>query len=197
MKFSFGKTAALTALAIGLASVGFAANYVADTSASSLEWKGSKVTGFHEGTVQLKSGMLHFADGKIEGGSFEIDLTTINTTDLSGGRKKKLDGHLRSDDFFSVDNFPTARLEVVKATPQADGGFDIEGPLTVKGITRPVTFDATLEEDGDSLRATGKVVVDRAKYNVRFRSGSFFQNLGDKLIYDDFEVDVEVVLKKA
>jgi len=192
------RIAASFALATGLLSSVLAGDYMADTSASSLHWKGTKVGGFHEGSLSLKSGSLKIVDGDLKGGSFEIDLGTINTTDLTGGKKKKLDGHLRSKDFFSVKKFPVADLKITSVSAgDSKGTFDVKANLSIKGISKPVSFKAKLSGSGDSMKATAKVVVDRANYDIKFKSGSFFENLGDKLIHDDFEVDVALVLKKS
>ena len=195
---NLSRPAAFITLALGLSSLTFADNYVADTDASTLVWKGSKVTGFHEGTVSLISGIVEIVDGALKGGRFEIDLGSINTTDLSGGKKRKLDGHLKSKDFFSVKSFPTAQLAITNVSADAEkSSFNVDADLTVKGISKPVSFTAILKENGDSIEAWGKVLVDRSKYAIKFKSGSFFENLGDKLIHDEFEVDVKLVLKKG
>ena len=195
---TLSRTLSVITLALSSLSLAFADNYVADTNASTLKWKGSKVTGFHEGTVGLKSGRVEIVDGALMGGHFEIDLGSINATDLTGGKKRKLDGHLKSKDFFSVKYYPTAQLAIKGVSDGGENGrFKIDADLTVKGISKPVSFTAVLRENGDSIEALGKVLVDRAKYDIKFKSGSFFENLGDKLIHDDFEVDVKLVLRKG
>ncbi len=172
-------------------------SYNVDTSASSISWKGSKVGGAHEGTVSLKSGNLEFSGGGLSGGSFEIDMTTINTTDLSGGRKKKLDGHLMSNDFFSVESFPSAKVKITNVSKGAEKGvYDVTADLSVKGISKEIQFTAHIDHNGDSATAKADIVFDRSNYDVKFRSGSFFQNLGNKLIHDDVEVGVMLALSK-
>lgn len=198
MKFSL-LAAALTSLAL-LASPSLWANseatLTADVDASKIIWTGSKVGGEHTGTIQLKSGELLIKNGLPVGGVFVMDMDSIDTTDLTGGKKKKLDGHLRSDDFFSVATHPTATLQITDVAPATrKGAFTFMGDLTIKGITKPIAFTADLHNHGSKARATAKIVVDRAEYDIRFKSGTFFENLGDNLIHDDFVLDVDLALE--
>ena len=163
-----------------------------DVTASSIEWVGKKVTGQHNGKVALKSGKLIMADGEIQGGMFEIDMTSIECLDLSGNMKGKLEGHLKSDDFFGVDTYPVATLEITNVTKKGDNTFDIIANATIKGKTNPVSFQAVV----DNGTATADIVIDRSKYDVKYGSGSFFDNLGDNMIYDDFQLSVTLVMQK-
>ncbi|MEZ4875097.1 MAG: YceI family protein [Flavobacteriaceae bacterium] len=156
-----------------------------EVTESTITWLGKKVTGKHSGTIQLKEGYLEMEGEELVGGLFVIDMTTIENTDLSGEYKGKLEGHLKSDDFFGVESYPTATLVINSAKKNANT-YTVMADITIKGITQPITFD--LNKDGNT--ATTKVVIDRSKFNVRYGSGSFFDNLGDKTIYDDFELDV-------
>lgn len=162
-----------------------------DVNASSIEWLGKKVTGQHTGTVNIKSGKLEMSNGKLTGGMFEIDMTSIAVTDLTGNMKGKLEGHLASDDFFSVASYPVATVKITEAKMLDSNKYDVTADLTIKGITEPINFTATM--NGDS--ATADITVDRAKYNVRYGSGSFFEGLGDKMIYDNFDLSVKLVMK--
>jgi polyisoprenoid-binding protein YceI len=163
-----------------------------DVTKSNITWLGKKVTGQHEGTVALKSGMLNLKDGNIMGGRFEIDMTTIKNTDMQGGGATKLEGHLASDDFFGVASHPVATVEIVSASKiEGTNTFNVNSNVTIKGITNPVTFVATLDDHA----ASAKIVVDRTKFDVKYGSGSFFDGLGDKMIYDDFELMVNLTLK--
>jgi len=155
---------------------------------SNIHWVGKKVTGQHEGTISLKEGVLIFKKGKLAGGKFIMDMTTINTTDLDGGMKNKLDGHLKSDDFFGTENFPTAGLVFKTIATKEKNNYTVTADLTIKGITNQITFDINV--NGSS--ATTKLVINRAKYDIKYGSGSFFDNLGDKTIYDDFDLDVKL-----
>lgn len=163
--------------------------YRIDTSASKVTWVGSKITGSsHTGTVSISEGGLQLDGGKISGGKFTIDMTSINVTDLDGSMKSKLEGHLKNDDFFSVDKFKTANLTITNVS-----GDNITADLTIKGITHAVTFPAKVVTDGNgSITATAKIQVDRAKYDVRYGSDSFFDNLGDKAINNIIEFEVSL-----
>ncbi|GLB52126.1 hypothetical protein NBRC110019_11650 [Neptunitalea chrysea] len=158
------------------------------TGESTVTWKGYKVTGSHEGTVDLKSGTLKFDDSKLTGGEFVIDMTTIGATDLEGDMKGKLDGHLKSDDFFGVSNYPTAKLVITKVKSTGKNSYKVTGNLTIKKTTKPVTFDMSVY----GSKATATVKIDRSEYDVRYGSGSFFDNLGDKTIYDEFDLVVDL-----
>ncbi|VXB89127.1 Lipid-binding protein [Flavobacterium sp. 9AF] len=153
---------------------------------SKIEWVGKKVTGQHSGTISLKEGALVFKGKKLAGGNFTVDMTSINTTDLEGGMKGKLDGHLKSEDFFGVENHPTAKLVFKTIADKGNNVYTVTADLEIKGKTNPVTFDITVNKDS----ATSKLIVDRTKYDIKYGSGSFFDNLGDKTIYDDFELNV-------
>jgi polyisoprenoid-binding protein YceI len=151
---------------------------------SKVVWKGYKVTGSHEGTIAIQSGSLSFDDDKLTGGEFVIDMTTINTTDLDGEYKGKLDGHLKSDDFFGVENHPTAKLLFNKVKATGKNAYDVTGDLTIKGKTNPVSFTISIY----GSKATASLKVDRTKYDVRYGSTSFFDDLKDKAIYDEFDL---------
>lgn len=151
---------------------------------SNVIWKGYKVTGSHEGTINLKSGFLTFNDNKLTGGEFVMDMNTIVTTDLQGEYKGKLEGHLKSDDFFGVEKHPTAKLVISKVDATGKNSYKITGNLTIKGITNVITFDLSVY--GNNANAALK--IDRTKYDVRYGSTSFFDNLKDKAIYDEFDL---------
>lgn len=164
-----------------------------NTIESTIVWTAKKVTGKHNGTVAIKEGHLDINDGILKGGSFVIDMTSITVTDLQGGGKAKLEGHLRSDDFFSVETFPTATLVITEATSKGDGNYDIKADLTIKGITNPIAFSAIVKPEGKLIKATADIKVDRTLYDVRYGSGKFFKDLGDSMIYDEFELAVSLV----
>ena len=151
---------------------------------SSVTWKGYKVTGSHTGNIALKQGSLDFKDNKLVGGEFMIDMTTIVNTDMEGEYKAKLEGHLKSDDFFGVATYPTAKLvfDTVKSTGK--NSYEVTGNLTIKDKTNPVTFDISIY----GSKATANVKIDRTKFDVRYVSTSFFDNLQDKAIYDEFDL---------
>lgn len=158
------------------------------TEESSVTWKAYKVTGSHTGTVALKSGSLVFDNNNLTGGEFVVDMTSIICTDLEGEYKEKLEGHLKSDDFFSVETHQTSKLVFTSVKATGKNSYEVTGDLTIKGITKPVTFDVSVY----GSKATATVKIDRAQYNVRYGSGSFFENLGDKTIYDEFDLVVDL-----
>lgn len=167
----------------------------ADITSSTVTWKGYKVTGSHEGTIDLKSGSLDYdTDGNLTGGTVVIDMTSLSCTDLSGKSAEKLVGHLQSDDFFGVANYPTATLVITdvsaKGTP---GDYKVTADLTIKETTESVKFYAHIEEQDGKRVATADLKIDRTDYDVRYGSGSFFDNLGDKTIYDEFDINVTLV----
>jgi polyisoprenoid-binding protein YceI len=159
-----------------------------DTAASSIAWTGYKVTGQHEGTIDFKGGALEFKDGKLVNGTFTINMTTISTTDLSGGGKTKLDGHLKSDDFFGITKFPDAVLNFRKVVETDDNTYRVAADLTIKGNKSPITFDIEVEANS----AEAKLKVDRTKYGIKYGSASFFDGLKDKAISDEFDLTVQL-----
>ena len=166
-----------------------------NTEMSKLKWTGKKITNSsHYGSLKFKSGEVMFSDGLIESGKFVVDMTTITVEDIEGNGKSRLEGHLRSDDFFSVETFPIATLIFT-----SDGNLNkanqllFTGNLTIKDSTHPITFLAEINNNDQKLEAIANMSFDRSKYNVRFRSGTFFQNLGDKLIYDEIEMAVSIL----
>ncbi|MDH3698412.1 MAG: YceI family protein [Flavobacteriaceae bacterium] len=159
-----------------------------DTKKSTVTWKAYKVTGSHTGTVTLTSGALEFDNEVLTGGEFTVDMTSLVSTDLEGEYKGKLEGHLKSDDFFSVANFPKAKLVFTGVSPNGKNSYEVTGDLTIKGITKSITFDLSVY----GSKATASLKVDRAQYDVRYGSGSFFENLGDKTIYDEFDLVVDL-----
>ena len=175
-----------------ISSFSFSQKLTLDTSISSLKWTGKELsTKEHYGTLMFKSGNLTLKNDQPLGGKFVVDMTSLKNLDLPEDYRARLEGHLKSDDFFSVSKFPEAYLEMESATKISEKNFDIKGSLTIKEIKHPITF--TLLNNDDNWEAN--LVFDRSKYDVRFRSGSFFENLGDKLIYDDIVVETKLVFK--
>jgi len=197
MKRFLGFFALATTLVLASAFVaGDTLTYEVDLEKSTVNWKAYKVTGGHEGTIDLKSGGLDYTDGLLTGGTFEIDMTTIKTTDLKGGSAEKLVGHFNSEDFFGVEKYPTAKFTITNVVPQGPGRYKVAGDLTIKETTKPIKFTATTTEEDGSITAKADIQVDRSEYNVKYGSGTFFGNLGDKTIYDEFDLTVSLVVKK-
>lgn len=166
-----------------------------DSKKSKATWTGKKVTGQHVGTVDIKSGSLKYDGSNLIGGEFVIDMTSINTTDLEGEWKGKLDNHLKSEDFFDTSKNKTAKLVIKSAQFGKGGHWDVNADLTIKGITKPIMFKANIVTKGKEVTATAKIKVNRLDYGVKYKSGKFFKGLGDKMIYDDFDLDVKLVTK--
>ena len=173
----------------------FAQTFNVDASKSTLNWKAEKITGFHEGTILLKSGTFKVANDKITSGSFVISMTTIADTDLTDAEyNKKLVGHLSSPDFFDVAKFPEAVFTITKPVDLTKAVTEVHGNLTIKGISKPLTFKTVIKKDGNSLVFNANsIVVDRTVYNIKYGSGTFFSDLGDKVIYDQFTLKLKLV----
>lgn len=157
-----------------------------DASKSTINWLGKKVTGQHSGTVNFKDGALVFKGKKLAGGTFTVDMPSLTATDLTGEYQGKLNGHLKSDDFFGTEKYPTSTLVFKKIAAKGKDVYTVTADLTIKGKTNPVTFDITVAGN----TATTALKVDRTKYDIKYGSGSFFDNLGDKAISDEFELTV-------
>ena len=189
--------AAFGAFALSAMAINPPAEVMVDVEKSEVTWTGKKVTGSHNGTVKLKEGSLMMEDGMLKGGSFTIDMTSITNVDMAGSDGQgKLEGHLKSADFFNTEEYPEATLNITEVVHRGtEGSFKVVGDLTIKGITKPVKFNTQISADGAMRVATADITVDRSEYDVRYGSGSFFDNLGDKTIYDEFELNVKLVLK--
>jgi len=170
--------------------------YKVDAAKSSVAWKGRKVTGEHEGLISVASGTIKMDGDKLIGGEFVIDMTSLTVTDLDPDMKAKLEGHLKSDDFFGVANHPTALLKITEVKSKGDV-YLVTADVTIKDITHPVEFETTVSKDDGSMIATSKITIDRSKFNVRYGSDSFFDNLGDKVIYDNFDLTVQLVYSEV
>ena len=157
-------------------------------TAATSEWKAYKIAYERWGTIELESGELDFEDGILTGGNFVVDMTTIKVTSLEGGKKANLEKHLRSDDFFGVKQYPNATM-VITAVEKNSDGYNVTGDFTIKGQTHPVIFPMSI----DGNMAIAKVKIDRSKYNVRYGSDSFFDNLGNRAIYNEFDLNVELI----
>lgn len=164
-----------------------------NTEKTQLRWFASKVTGKHEGSVKLVSGNL-ITDGKVlTGGNFEIDMNSITCTDLTdAATNSSFINHMKSDDFFSVAKHKTSRFEIVKVTPKGGENVEITGNMIIKGISQEITFPATVSMKGKTATARARITLDRTRWDIRFRSGKFFQDLGDKLIEDDFILELNL-----
>jgi len=201
MNMKMKLTSVLAIAAIGLFSAFKPAlkteSFTVDTKNSSIKWVGEKVTGQHSGTINLSSGSLSFNGNNLTGGSFVANMNSIVATDVQGETAQKLEGHLKADDFFGTAKYPTSTFKITKVAPAGASQVNITGNLTIKGITKALTFPATVKRQNNAVVAVAKgVKVDRTKYDIRYNSKSFFESIGDKAIYDDFILDFNLVAKK-
>jgi polyisoprenoid-binding protein YceI len=165
-----------------------------NTKASTFQWLAKKLVGEHYGTIGIQDGTLLVDKGKLTGGSFVIDMSTVTNTDGANAPNQRLVTHLKSADFFEVEKFPTSNFKITKAVPQGGEAYEITGDLTIRGVTQSITFPAKVKVDPKgNVAAEAKFDVDRTKFGLQYRSGSFFENLGDKLIYDTFTVDIKII----
>ena len=152
-----------------------------DPNQSSIKWRGSKITGdYHDGQISTRSSTLKLVNGRVSSGEVVFDMDSFTVGNLEGEWKDKFLGHMKSADFFDVAKFPTATLKLSRIKKGT-----ASGELTVKGITQPITFPVALV-DG---KYVGKATFDRTKFGIIYGSGSFFKNLGDKLINDQIDVE--------
>lgn len=157
-----------------------------DTSKSQIVWLGKKITGEHQGIIKFKDGAIVFKNKKVVGGNFNVDMTSLNNTDQQGSAKINLEGHLKSDEFFGVENYRTSNLVFKSISNKGKNRYDITADLTIKGVTNPVKFNFII--NGDS--ASTALIINRKKFDLRYGDGSFFDDLGDKTIYDEFELAI-------
>ncbi len=182
------KPALLLVLALSIVSFTTISEKKVKIEDSEIGWKAYKVTGSHEGTIKLSEGVLIFEDDKLTGGNFTMDMTTINVTDLEAGSgKEKLEGHLNSDDFFGTENYKTATFKITNVAGTS-GKYSVTGDLTIKGKTESKTFDMMVDDSA----ASATIKIDRTKFGIRYGSASFFDDLKDKAIYDEFDLNVNL-----
>ena len=176
-----------------------AVTFKVDTDRSTIVWKGFKPTGSHEGTISIKEGNIAVNDKTVESGKFTIDMSTIVVTDIPESEEgnAKLQGHLSGPDFFDVKGFPTAEFEVT-GLENKEGKTMLSGNLTMKGETNNISLPVKTSFDEDMMTLKSETfTIDRSKWNIKYGSKSFFDDLGDKFINDDIELTVNLVAKKA
>ena len=168
-------------------------NYRVNTEISSIEWIGRKVTGQHQGVIQLKKGSYIFENGIIKKAEFIINMMSIKITDIEDqDQNDKLQNILVSSNFFAVKENPTGKLSILKSEKISTGKLNVFAELEIKGISKRIEFEVTLLKDGNKMVAIGEVDIDRTAYGIRYGSGSFFDNLGDKAIKDLFTIKFKV-----
>lgn len=174
--------------------------YTIDLATSKVEWIGKKVTGQHNGTVDISSGQLNASNGELEAGKIEIDFNTIKVLDLTDAESNaKLTGHLKSDDFFSAETHPKATFEITNVEKVSDdkgNNHKIDGNLTIKGITKNISFPANVNVADNTITAKADFNIDRTQWDIKYGSGKFFEGLGDKMIDDDFNIKFDITANK-
>lgn len=166
-----------------------------DTKASKVHWTGKKVTGEHTGYLSVGSGTVTVDNNAVTSAKVNMDMNSIVCTDLTDAEwNKKFVGHLRSDDFFSVEKHPTSVFEIT-SVKTSGGESTVKGKLTIKGITNEISFPAKVNVANGTVKATGTAKIDRTKWDIKYGSGKFFEGLGDKMIYDEFEISFDIVAK--
>lgn len=188
---------ALSLAFLPLSSFAKAEAFKIDTGASKATWKGTKVGGGHDGEVKIKGGELSVEKGAVTGGTVEMDMASLTVKDLTDAESNgKLTGHLKSDDFFSVEKHPTSTFKITKVETKGNKAT-VHGDLTIKGITKPVKpFSADLKVDGKNLKAKGEMEIDRTLYDIKYRSLKFFSGIADKAIHDTFKVGFDLSASK-
>lgn len=172
------------------------AKFQIQKASSTVNWTGKKVLGLHTGSINVERGYLEMNDSLITSGEIIVDMTSIVITDIEDSKKHdEFLAHLKNDDFFSVDTFKTAKLEITSSTENENNNLMVSGNLNIKDITHPIKFDTKVEIFTDFFHAMGEIVIDRTMYNIRYGSGKFIDNLGDKLIYDEFVLQFKLIGK--
>ena len=168
--------------------------YQIDKTKSVVRWIGRTPVKFHDGTIDIQEGNFSVDDNGILNGNIIIDMESINCTDLSGGGKKSLEEHLMNDDFFSVNKFKTSKINISSEMKPNNGLIDFKGNLEIKNISNPISFKSSISKTPEGkYTASSKLTFDRSMYNVKYKSKSFFDDLGDKFINDDIEIELEII----
>jgi len=165
---------------------------------SQIVWKGYKPTGSHHGTIDLKQGVIAVKDNHLVGGKFVLDMNTIKDVDMpeTDPYNKKLVNHLKSPDFFDVAKYPTATFEITAVRPQAEN-YLIEGNLTLKGVTKNITFPAMVLNEKDAITFYSDAIkIDRTDFGIKYKSKKFFGDLKDKFIHDLFDISFKIKAEK-
>ena len=170
-----------------------------DTTASTMNWLGKKVTGQHNGTIKIAGGEVGLDNsGSVVGGNFEMDMRTITDIDLTDAEwNYKLITHLKSEDFFSAEKFPKSKFEITKVEPLSDPAkpnfnSTVSGNLSIKGITKSISFPASIKMENGTLTSFADFEIDRTQWDIKYGSGKFFENLGDKMINDNFNISFKI-----
>ena len=165
--------------------------YTVDIESSTISWSAKKVGGGHTGTVKITEGNLVYNGKALQKGVFLMNMSSITSDNA------RVTNHLKSPDFFSAEKNPTSKFEITKVTAAGKERVNISGDLTIKGITHPLSFPATVKQQKDVVVAVASGIrIDRTKYDIKFRSKTFFGDIGDKAIDDEFELSINLTAKK-
>lgn len=166
--------------------------YTVDVEKSTIEWSAKKVGGGHTGTVKIADGKLIYSGKSLKNGSFQMNMASITSDNA------RVTTHLKSDDFFSAEKNPMSKFEITKVTAAGTDRVNITGNLSIKGFTHSITFPATVKQQkGIVVAVASGIRVDRTKYDIKFRSKTFFGDIGDKAIDDEFELSINLTAKKG
>ncbi len=167
------------------------------TDSSTVKWVGKKAVGQHNGTLKFSAGNIVLKKNKLVGGQFSVDMNSLICLDVTDAdMNKKLVGHLKADDFFGAAKYPTADFVITKVEDKGENNYKVTGDMTIKGVKKPVSFDAQIRAEGNTAKATATVVVDRTQFGITYKSKSFFESIGDKFIYDEFTLELEMAFEK-
>lgn len=173
-----------------------AESFKVDATKSSILWNGKKVSGEHSGAIKFASGSISFNGKSLVGTSLVVDMNSITCSDITNAEyNAKLVGHLKADDFFGTEKFPTAKLDITGSKALGGDKYEVSANLTIKGITKPITFPATVKKVKNSVVGAADVTIDRTQFDIRYGSASFF-NVGDKAINDNFTLKISLVAAK-
>ncbi len=184
---------------LALSSIGFCSTkeVTLNKESGKITWKGKKFAGEHFGNVQIDKGNLNFQNGELRGGVIEVNMDSLNCLDIEDKEyNAKLVNHLKSEDFFATQKFPASRFEITSVLPSKGSKYDVKGNLTIKGITKPATLKVNRSEEKESFKYYGDLIFDRTHYDIKFKSKKFFESIGDKVIYDDVSLNIEIYVDK-
>ncbi len=209
MRFILNTTVLFSALLVSVSTfaadkkakpTGDAQTYKIDVKESTISWTGTKKIGSsHNGAVSLKDGQIEMKKGEITGGAFKVDVGTLTNADLASSPtdQKKLEGHLKSADFFNVAKHPDATFKISKVEKKSDKEMLVKGELTLIGVTKPLEFPAVITTENDTVKGEANIKIDRTKWGLKYGSGDFFKELaGDRIINNEFELNLKLVAKK-
>jgi len=170
--------------------------YQLDAMTSQIQWKSSEVKLTNNGTVTAREGSVRLLDGQPVDGSVLVDMITMKNQNLRGAWLTQFENHMRSADFFDVKQYPTASFTVKHLEPLSGitgSNYRVDGEMTIKNVTKSLSFPANIKKTETGLNLVGHAVIDRTLYGIQFRSAKFFENLGDKMIDDDFYLDLDLM----